>query len=121
MLVNRYIRAAAAADRILPSGGPLDALALPIKAAADDLYADLAAAAAVLAEPAERMHAEHAVKSLPRAVTDHTRLADSLAAAAALGTDIVPLAAVEEVRRRFADAENQLERLRYTLIHLHAH
>lgn len=120
MLVNRYIRAAAAADRIPPSGGVLDALALPIKAAADDLYADLVTAAAVLTEPAERMHAEHALKTLPAAVTDHTRLADALAAVATL--DVADLdAAAADLRRRFADAESQLERLRYTLIHLHAH
>jgi hypothetical protein len=120
MLVNRYIRAAAAADRILPSGGALDALALPIKAAADDLYADLVTAASVLTDPAERAHAEHAVRVLPRAVTDHTRLADSLAAVATVGADIIDLTtAAEDIRARFADAENQLERLRYTLIHLH--
>lgn len=119
MLVNRYIRAARAADRLPPSGGFLNALALPIKAAADDLYADLVTAAACLTEPAERMHAEAALKALPRAINDHTRLADALAAVALLGADIVPTEAVESVRRRFADAENQLERLRYTLIHLH--
>lgn len=117
MLVNRYIRTAAAADRIPPSGGALDALALPIKADADDLYAELAAAAAALPDPAERMHAEHAVKSLPRAVTDHTRLADALAAVATLHA--ATYTAADDIRRRFADAENQLERLRYSLIHLH--
>lgn len=119
MLVNRYIRAARAADWVPPTGDALDALALPIKAAADDLYADLVTAAACLTEPAERMHAEAALKALPRAVTEHTRLGDALAAAAVLGADIVPTEAVESVRRRFADAENWLERLRHTLIHLH--
>jgi hypothetical protein len=119
MLVNDYIRAARAADWVPPTGDALDALALPIKAAADDLYGDLVTAAAVLTEPAERMHAEAALKSLPRAITDHTRLGDALAAAALLGGDTVPTEAVEAMRRRYADAENQLERLRHTLIHLH--
>lgn len=120
MLVNRYIRAARAADRIPPSGGILDNLALPIKAAADGLYADLVTAASILTEPAERAHAEAALKALPRAVADHTRLADALAAVATIGADIIDLTtAAEDLRARFADAENQLERLRYSLIHLH--
>jgi hypothetical protein len=118
MLVNRYIRLARAADRLPATGDALDALALPIKAAADDLYADLVTAAAVLTEPAERAHAEAALKALPRAITDHTRLADALAAVS-LVDDIVPLDIIRHAHRRFADAENQLERLRYTLIHLH--
>lgn len=117
MLVNRYIRVARAADRLPPSGGILDGLALPIKAAADDLYADLVTAAACLTEPAERMHAEAALKALPRAVADHTRLGDALAAIATL--DNARHTAADDIRRRYADAENQLERLRYTLIHLH--
>lgn len=122
MLVNRYIRAAAAADRLPDLAGlsPLDALALPIKATADDLYADLQVAAHRTADPAERAHVEHALDALPLAITEHVRLGDALAAAAAFDTTVIPAERVDEVRRLFADAENQLERLRYTLIHLTA-
>jgi predicted SAM-dependent methyltransferase len=120
MLVNHYIRAAAAADRLPPSGGVLDAIALPIKAVADDIYADLVAAAAVLTDPAERMHAEHALKALPRAVTDHVRLRDALTTASTFDSITIAPERLDDIRRRFADADNQLERLRYTLIHLNA-
>lgn len=121
MLVNEYIRVAAAAERLAPTGDALDALALPIKATADDLYADLVTAAAILTDAAERMHAEHALKALPRAITDHVRLADALAAVAAIESDIIPTDQLDTARCRFADAENQLERLRYAVIHLYKH